>query len=308
MNSLQLIGEDTYDFATTLTQDHLEGLLDGGGYVRLVDFSPRIIRKGYTPEAGMIQAARTSYGMGLKDPITDKKLVEYLFYNDHSSPIEFCDVTLSLKIPQVIGVHILRHRTGKFNVFSGRYSLVDEDMGFYNPLLYSEGIRFQDSLNKQGSSPQSSDMEKLEEKSKQKEIEDLMEEANALQRRTVEIYTKLVKEHKVAKEIARFWLPQSQYQTMYIKFDVSNLIKMLYLRTDSHAQRETQVYANAIEELCAPLFPTIFAAYRNRKMGMRLSLDEIEAFCAGRQIEDKSKSRREEFQRKSKRLRGISSE
>lgn len=294
---MKKVGEDNmYDFAETVHCNAIRDLLDGKGYVELLDFHPRIVPKGYTPEAGIIQAARTSYAQGLKDPIADKLLLEYLFYNKHTSPLEFANVTFAIKIPQVMGVHLLRHRTGKFNVFSARYSYVDEDMGFYNPLKNPHGIRYQSQTNKQGSS-NSPDQEH------DSEIIDLMSKANEYQEELHKIYTLLVKKHKIAKEIARFWLPQSQYQIMHVQFDLNNLIKMLFLRNDSHAQQEIQDYAKAMEQLCTPLFPTIFAAYQNVKHGLMLAEDELNAFVSEIPLQCDSKSRKLSYEHNVKRLK-----
>lgn len=296
MGSLQLMNEEFYDFATSITNDQINGLLDGKGFVHLIDFAPRIVPKNYTPEYRIVQAARTSYGKGLKDPSSDTGLLNYLYENKHTSPLEFVNVTFLIKVPQVIGVHILRHRTGKYNCFSARYSEVDEEMGFYDPLKASNGIRYQSLLNKQSS--------QREENKDETKVRELMTQANYFKDQLLNIYTQLHSEYKVAKEIARFWLPQAQYQIMYVQFDLNNLIKLLYARNDEHAQYETQVYAQAIETLCLPIFPTILNAYKNQKLGMSLCLDEVESIYNNKQqLETKSKSRKDAYAKKYKRLR-----
>lgn len=80
-------------------------LLDGRGSVQLVDVSPRMCPKGYGPEYLMVRAARTSFGLGLKDPVTDAKLLRYLLVNYHTSPIEMGSVTFRLVLPKDIAVH-----------------------------------------------------------------------------------------------------------------------------------------------------------------------------------------------------------
>jgi thymidylate synthase ThyX len=172
---------------------------------------------------------------------------------------------------------------------------VGEDMGMYNPLESATGTRLQSSLNKQASS---------EEKSTEisPEIAHIMLQLSEHQAATFRLYQELVKA-RVAKEIARFWLPQSQYQIMFIQFDLSNLIKMLTLRDDTHAQLETQIYAQAISTLCEPLFPVIFKAYRNSKAGLALTGNEVEAFKANTKLNTKSKSEQAAFEQKSKRLK-----
>lgn len=298
LQSLLLINEEHFDFGTTLHTDSVEGLLDGHGYVKLIDFHPRIIPRGYSPDMYMIvRAARTSTGKGIKDPITDAILTKYLFDHAHTSPIEQPGVILAFKIPQVIGVHFLRHRTAKPNAFSGRYSEVGEDMGLYNPLVSTTGIRMQSDLNKQSSS---NNQEWSEEQKTQ--IVKVMTQLNEHQAATFKLYQELLG-IGVAREISRFWLPQSQYQILFIQFDLSNLIKMLFLRDDLHAQLETQVYAQAITKLCEPIFPIIFGAYKNKKAGMSLTGDEVEAFKQGTKLNTKSKSEQTAYEKKVKRLK-----
>jgi thymidylate synthase (FAD) len=295
MQGVLQINEENFDFGTTLVKDTVSGLLDGQGYVTLMDFSPRIIRKGYTPEALIVKAARTSFAQGLKNPVEDNLLLEYLFYNQHTSPIEMCNVTLTLKLPLFVCTHFLRHRTGKFNQFSQRYSKVEEDMGFYDPTKWSKGIRFQCQSNKQSSN--------LEENKKDNTIREKLQLAYEYQDKIREIYHSLIKEDSLAKEISRCLLPQSQYTILVMHFDLNNLIKMLSLRDDAGAQLETQEYARAIEELCTPLFPTIFAAYRNRKNGVFLMGDEVEAFKNATPLLTGSKRRQLAYTQKEKRLR-----
>lgn len=295
MQSLLQINEENFDFATTLVKDNIEGLLDGQGYVRIVDFSPRICPKGYTPEFLIAKAARTSYGKDLEGTEKDRALIEYLFYNKHTSPIEMCNVTLCLKLPLFVCTQILRHRTGKFNQYSQRYSEVDETLGFYDPTKWEKGIRLQCKVNKQSSTS---------EEVKQKDhISKKLQLAYSYQGKITEIYHSLIKEDSLAKEISRCLLPQAQYTVLYMQFDLNNLIKMLFLRNDSHAQLETQEYARAIEELCAPLFPTIFRAYQNQKNGVFLNADEAEAFKNKTPLTTGSQTRRISYTKTIKRLR-----
>jgi thymidylate synthase (FAD) len=59
--------------------------------------------------------------------------------------------------------------------------------------------------------------------------------------------------------------------------DVSNLIKFLMLRDDSHAQYEIRVYAKLLAETLAHFFPAVNAAYEREKSRISLNVDQIEA-------------------------------
>jgi thymidylate synthase (FAD) len=254
------------------------GLLDGKGSVELVDVSPRLAPKGYTSEYAMVQAARTSFGLGLKDPVTDAKLLRYLLINHHTSPIEMANATFRVVAPKDVVTHFLRHRTGKFNVFSLRYASIEEENNFYNPLLNETGIRKGLKLNKQSSEIISDDEQIAK-------IKEKMEKANEL---TIEIH-KIYKDMinlGLANEIARFWLPCSEYVTMYCQFDMNNLMKMLTLRVDSHTQMETTEYAKAMLQLITPLFPTCVEVLHERMNGMSLLKSEIEVMKGLKSIDE----------------------
>lgn len=255
----------------------IEGLLDGKGSVQLVDVSPRLVPEGYTAEFAAVRAARTSYGAGLKDPLTDEKLLRYLVVNWHTSPLEMVNCTWRLRLPLSICVHFLRHRMFKFNQESFRYSEVPETENFYDPLKFEEGIREGCKLNKQSSSL-ITDEKKIE------EITNSLTKANELVKELHEVYHKLIKQG-LSKEVARFYLPNSEYTTIYIQTDLNNLAKMLTLRMAGHSQRETQIYANAMFELVKPLFPVTMKVLEERMNGFSLITPEIEVLKSEKSID-----------------------
>lgn len=271
------------------------GLLDGKGSVQLVDVSPRMCPKGYGPEYMMVRAARTSFGLGLKDPVTDAKLLRYLLVNWHTSPTEMANVTFRLVLPKDIAVHFTRHRTSKMNQFSMRYAQVEEEENFYDPTKYEHGIRTGTKLNQQSSK----DIDNEEQKER---IRAKMEEANEHVRSIHKIYTEMIK-LGLAKEIARFWLPCSEYTTMFYQMDLNNLMKMLTLRCDNHTQHETTVFANAMLKLIEPLFPVCVQVFRERMNGMSLLESEIQVILGEKKIEEiTSISERVALREKLKRL------
>ena len=107
----------------------IDELLDGKGFVKLVKVSPETHTVGYTPEYLAAKAARLSYGSDNKSAAADKSLIEYLVRHKHTSPLEMCSVTFCMKMPVAICRQLLRHRTGKFNEFSQRYTEVPEEDG-----------------------------------------------------------------------------------------------------------------------------------------------------------------------------------
>lgn len=293
-NLLLATDPDVVDFAELIDKDEVNNLLDGKGFVKIVDFHPRYVPKGNTPEYLIADAARTSTKTKEteRSNAKDENLVKYLFTNKHTSPLEMCSITVVLQLPICVAVHFLRHRTGKFNQFSQRYSEVDENFGIYNPLLFHGGIRLQSKSNKQSS---------VFVEAKQDEIESLLKETLELQDLIVKNYHKMLK-LGLAKEIARFFLPQNQYTRLVMQFDLNNLIKMLRLRQDSHAQYETQIFANAIAELAKPLFPITFRLFEEENKGMFLTSRDIDHLAKREYPETTSKSDMQSFNNKKRRL------
>jgi thymidylate synthase (FAD) len=256
----------------------IDGLLDGKGSVQLVDVSPRLVPEGYTSEFAIARAARTSFGLGLKDPLTDSKLIRYLILNYHTSPLEMCNATFRVTCPLAVCVHFLRHRTGHFNQFSMRYAEVPEEENFYDPLQYEHGIREGSKLNKQSSVD-------IGDESKKFEITESLIKANDLVKELRSVYHTLVKQG-LGKEIARFYLPNSEYTTIYMQFDLNNLMKMLTLRAESHTQHETQIFAQAMMDLVEPIFPISIGVLKERMNGMGLISSEIEVLKGEKSIDD----------------------
>src|SRR5687768_8297385 len=84
------------------------------GYVRYIDH--------LGADERVVEAARVSYGSPSKGPEQDKKLLNYLLRNRHTSPFEQCSITYNIKFPIFLMRQFVRHRTFRLNEWSGRYS------------------------------------------------------------------------------------------------------------------------------------------------------------------------------------------
>ena len=71
-------------------------ILDKGN-VSIIDFSPRMVPKGRTPEFRIVQGARVSFGQELKSEEIDNKLLSYLIENGHTSQLNYVLLLLELK-------------------------------------------------------------------------------------------------------------------------------------------------------------------------------------------------------------------
>ena len=101
------------------------------GFVKLIDCMPRIISldsKKLMCDSAIVQAARVSYGQGLKNYETDSKLINYLYKHKHTSPFEMVKFKFHVKAPLFVARQWFRHRMGNYNEISGRYSELKDDI------------------------------------------------------------------------------------------------------------------------------------------------------------------------------------
>jgi thymidylate synthase (FAD) len=201
----------------------------GDGYVELVD------QMG--SDLSVVNAARVSFNSE-SEHLTDKdrRLMKYLWDNNHSSPFRHATLQFRIKAPLMVLRQWMKHQVGcSWNERSGRYTKFD--LEFYTP----ENWRQQHKSNKQGS-----------------------EGSIEAQERATEVYETTIKacfrtyeyllNMGVAKEQARMLLPLALYTECVWTTSLQATMHFLKLRMDSHAQKEIQDYAEAIAVLVMPHF------------------------------------------------------
>ena len=246
----------------------INNLLDGNGFVKVIKVSPETHPAGYNAEYLVAKAARASYNKDNRTPAADKGLIEYLVRNYHTSPLEMCSVTFCLKLPVAICRQLLRHRTGKFNEFSQRYTEVTEEVSRFRLGDTVTSLRGQCKINHQGSDF-NLDINQAEKITKK------ISELEELQDKIFTGYQELLG-YGYAKELARFYLPLSTYTVIYVQFDLNNLMKFFRLRCANEAQYEIRVYANAMKKLASQFFPICLDIHNNYDEGMHLGKMEME--------------------------------
>ncbi len=248
------------------------------GFVRLVDY--------FGGDQRIVQSARVSYGEGTKTVSQDGALIDYLLRHQHTSPFEQVVMTFHLKMPIFVARQWVRHRTGRMNEVSGRYSIMKDE--FYVPA--EDKVQPQSTNNKQGRADEAFEKEKAEK---------IIEQLEKGQKLAYENYSELI-DSGLAREIARINLPLSLYTEFYWEMDLHNLFHFLKLRLDSHAQYEIRVYAEAILEICKKVAPMATSSFLNHmREGVTFSGEEMEALRAlldGKEcpLEGKKKERFEE--------------
>ncbi len=226
------------------------------GFVRLVDY--------FGGDQRIVQSARVSYGEGTKSVSQDGALIDYLLRHQHTSPFEQVVMTFHVKMPIFVARQWVRHRTGRMNEVSGRYSIMKDE--FYVPA--ADKVAPQSKDNKQGRASEAFDKDTAD------KIISQLEEG---QKEAYENYSSLI-DDGLAREIARINLPLSLYTEFYWEMDLHNLFHFLKLRLDSHAQYEIRVYAEVMLEMCRKVAPMATESFINHmNHGVNFSGEEMDA-------------------------------
>ena len=195
-------------------------------------------------------SARISYGEGTRKVNQTRNLIRYLMRHKHTSPFEMCEVKFHLKLPIFIMRQLVRHRTANLNEYSGRYSVMSNE--FYLP--EGDYLAKQSTTNSQGRG-------------------EVLEQQGLLQFEFNRIYDgasmayQVLLEHDLSREVARALLPVANYTECIWKIDLHNFFHFVKLRSDSHAQRESRDYADAMYELVKPNFPICCEAFEDYIQG-----------------------------------------
>ncbi len=225
------------------------------GFVLMVDY--------YGSDSRIVQAARVSYGEGTKTVSQDGALIDYLLRHQHTSPFEQVVFTFHLKMPIFVARQWVRHRMGRMNEVSGRYSIMKDE--FYVP--ENSCISKQSTNNKQGRG-------EVFEENQAKEFQAEFIEG---QQKAYEVYKGMV-EKGIAREIARINLPLALYTEFYWQMDLHNLFHFLKLRLDSHAQYEIRLYAEKILEIIKTVCPMAVSSFENTmEKAVSFNGEEMEA-------------------------------
>ena len=229
------------------------------GFVRLVDY--------LGSDQRIVQSARVSYGNGTKTVSQDAGLIDYLLRHQHTSPFEQVVFTFHVKMPIFVARQWVRHRTGRMNEVSGRYSIMKDE--FYVP--ETKDIEPQSKDNKQGRSDQPFD------EAKAKEIQAALQKG---QKDSYDSYSELL-DTGLAREVARINLPLSLYTEFYWQMDLNNLFRFLKLRLDGHAQYEIRQYAQVMLELVRKVCAMAVASFENdMNRAVSFTGEEMEALRA----------------------------
>jgi thymidylate synthase (FAD) len=244
------------------------------GYARLVSFMQPVPRDSYLLQEGfagiegkpykvqpdnwtgdleVVRNARVSFDADWRtgeEEGKDKKLINYMMKNHHTSPFEAMAFTFEIKVPLFIARQWHRHRTWSYSEVSARYA--DLPREFYVPL--PEHVGTQSASNKQvrdiSEAHEPTDMEKFFISQIRKDAE----EGFAKYEEMLEL--------GCPRELARSVLSLNTYTRYFGTVNLHNLFHFLRLRLHPHAQWEIQQYAKALLELITPIVPVSVEAFK----------------------------------------------
>lgn len=233
--------------------------IEGSSKARLVSHTPE-------PEAMMGYIARVTS----KDQSNPKVegLLKYCAKHGHWSVFEQATMTLEVVTPLAIAVQLLRHRSFTFQQFSGRYE--NQEMmkeyteglsAHFNMFYMPEEARVQDPKNRQNSVPAG--------------MGDL---TDAMWNTMATAYTVALHSYQdliqrgIAKEVARFVLPQGVYSRLYVTGSCRSWIHYIGVRDDEGvAQYEHCELARVCKSAFEETFPMV---YNSLDWGYNKSVDE----------------------------------
>jgi thymidylate synthase (FAD) len=246
---------------------------DDPNAIKCLDHGFVVLKDHMGDDQTIVQSARVSYGKGTKQVSEDRHLIRYLLRHQHTTPFEMVEFRFLMKLPIFVARQLVRHRTANINEYSGRYSEMPNE--FYIPELVD--IAPQSKSNHQG---RAGEMDPIVAAAVRGDIEAAGFNAYDLYRQLIgnDDYGSSFK-GGIAKELARMVLPLNNYTEWYWKIDLKNLMHFLKLREDSHAQKEIQVFANAVHHLIEPIVPLAMEAFKDYwQEGATLSRMELKLF------------------------------
>ena len=172
-------------------------------------------------------------------------LLKYCIKNQHWSIFEHAFLTVEINTSLAIATQILRHRSFTFQQFSQRYA----DSTELQLEIPVPDLRRQDTKNRQNSTDDlGSDLKETMSLMIKKHFEE-----------SLNIYNLLLAQG-VAKECARFVLPQATMTRLYMSGSIRSWIHYIDLRAGHGTQSEHMEIANFCKNIFVEQFPTISSA------------------------------------------------
>lgn len=195
-----------------------------------------------TPDAEkiIVYCARVSNPKNQDNPNV-VPLLDFCIKQAHWSIFEMAHMTVEIETSRAISHQIVRHKSGSFMEYSQRYS---KAIGFEEI-----EIRRQDKEDRQNS------IDDLPEETKQW----FKQESNKLLEQSKKLYEEAL-DKGIAKECARFILPECTTTRLYMCGNIRSWIHYLELRTGHGTQKEHMDIAREIKKIFCQQLPIISKA------------------------------------------------
>jgi thymidylate synthase (FAD) len=202
-------------------------------------------------------------------------LLKYCIRNNHVSIFETAYMCVEVITPLAIATQMLRHRSFTYQQLSLRYSTnseIKDLLGEHGSLYYlPEEARVQDHKNRQNSIF-----------ADDAELDDTMQNTMLSAYNVADLCYNDLLARGIAKEVARFVLPQGTFSRMYVTGSVRSWMHYLDVRDEEGVvQWEHVELARAIKPIFATQFPTVNKAYFHRDPDPRdVEIEELKAKIA----------------------------
>mgnify|MGYP003500028614 CR=1 FL=1 len=238
------------------------------GYVELIDYMGT--------DRDIALAARTTTGSeDKKGEAEDRNLIRYLVRMRHSTPIEMVRARFRMQMPIMVARQLIRHRMSSTNEYSLRYS--EPIDAFYIPAVAD--VAAQSVSNRQGRGEQLP----VEQAEKVRALMSAHDDAAMV------LYRTLADDLGVAREVARCVLPVNLYTRWTWTCDLHNIMHLLGLRLDLHAQLEIRVFAQALADIVSAWVPVAYEAFvdyrQEARTLLRLELVAVSLMLKGLTLE-----------------------
>jgi thymidylate synthase (FAD) len=215
------------------------------GYIRLVDT--------LGDDLSVVNAARVSYDKESKEfQDRDKKLIDFLIRENHTSPLRHAALTFEVYAPLMVA-----RQHWKYSVASTH---IDDQNG------WNESSRRYITEKEEFYIPKSNQWRSKPENSKQGSGAPILNggqftiDLNNYVRLGEELYQRAL-DHNIAPELARLFIPA---YGMYVRYrwtvSLQGVITFLEQRLEHDAQVEIQEYAKAVRDLTEQAFPKVMEA------------------------------------------------
>lgn len=236
----------------TFSPDHIKNtsawVVNGSCKARIVTATPSLDQTcGYIARVSSKDQSNPSV----------ERLLRYCVRHGHWSVFEQGSLTVEVVTPLAIAVQLLRHRSFTFQQFSGRYQDQSEMAGVVDELDLVRGIaykplvpRIQDPANRQNSIPTSDP-----------ELVQILDEGFTEVYDTCLRWYKAFVDRGVAKEQARFVLPEGVYTRLFVTGNPRSFIHYAGVRnTPGISQHEHVELAQAVWDNFSLVCPIIAKA------------------------------------------------